>query len=70
MPLESNPEVINTYISKMGLKTELWNFTELLSTEDWGLEMVPKPVLGILMLYEETPAQNAFKDVEAAQLKP
>lgn len=70
MPLESNPEVINTYISKMGLKTEQWNFTELLSTEDWGLEMVPKPVLGILMLYEETPAQNAFKDVEAAQLKP
>jgi ubiquitin carboxyl-terminal hydrolase L3 len=70
MPLESNPDVINTYISKMGLKTELWNFTELLSTEDWGLEMVPKPVLGILMLYEETPAQNAFKDVEAAQLKP
>lgn len=68
--MESNPEVINTYISKMGLKTELWNFTELLSTEDWGLEMVPKPVLGILMLYEETPAQNAFKDVEAAQLKP
>lgn len=70
MPLESNPDVINTYISKMGLKTELWNFNELLSTEEWGLEMIPKPVLGILMLYEETPAQNAFKDVEAAQLKP
>lgn len=52
MPLESNPEVINGYIAKMGLKTDSWAFTELLSTEEWGLEMVPKPVLGILMLYE------------------
>jgi ubiquitin carboxyl-terminal hydrolase L3 len=52
MPLESNPEVINSYISKMGLKTELYSFQELLSLEEWGLEMVPKPVLGIMMLYE------------------
>lgn len=70
MPLESNPEVINSYIAKMGLKIEKWNFNELLSTEDWGLEMIPKPVLGILMLYEETPAQTDFKVAEADSLKP
>lgn len=52
MPLESNPEVINSFISKMGLKTELFVFTELLSTEEWALEMIPKPVIGILLLYE------------------
>ncbi len=52
MPLESNPEVINSFISKMGLKTELFLFTELLSTEEWALEMIPKPVIGILLLYE------------------
>jgi ubiquitin carboxyl-terminal hydrolase L3 len=52
MPLESNPEVINEFIGKMGLKTELFSFQELLSLEEWGLEMVPKPVLGIMMLYE------------------
>jgi ubiquitin carboxyl-terminal hydrolase L3 len=51
MPLESNPEVINTYINKMGLKTDLFNFNEMLSIEEWGLEMIPKPVIGILMLY-------------------
>ena len=52
MPLESNPEVINSFISKMGLKTELFVFTELLSTEEWALEMIPKPVIGFLLLYE------------------
>lgn len=31
MPLESNPEVINSFISKMGLKTELFSFQEMLS---------------------------------------
>lgn len=53
----------------MGLKIERFAFHELLSTEEWGLEMVPKPVLGILMLYEETPAQRAFKITESSQLK-
>jgi ubiquitin carboxyl-terminal hydrolase L3 len=52
MPLESNPEVINEFIGKIGLKTELFSFQELLSLEEWGLEMIPKPVLGIMMLYE------------------
>ncbi len=52
MPLESNPEVINSYINKMGLRTDLFAFAELLSTEEWALEMIPKPALGILLLYE------------------
>ena len=52
MPLESNPEVINAFIAKMGLKTELFAFTEMLSTEEWALEMIPKPALGILFLFE------------------
>jgi ubiquitin carboxyl-terminal hydrolase L3 len=32
--------------------------------------MIPKPVLGIMMLYEESPAQTAFKNAEADTLKP
>lgn len=54
----------------MGLKTELFSFTELLSTEEWGLEMVPKPVLGILLLFEETTVQNAFNETQKDLLKP
>lgn len=32
--------------------------------------MIPKPILGIMMLYEESPAQNEFKNKEADTLKP
>lgn len=70
MPLESNPEVINPFIQKMGLKIEKYAFTEMLSTEEWALEMIPQPVLGILFLYEETPVQQAHKEAESHHLKP
>lgn len=32
--------------------------------------MIPQPVLGILFLYEETPAQQAHKEAESHHLKP
>ena len=70
MPLESNPEVINQFIQKMGLKTEHYAFTEMLSTEEWAIEMLPQPVLGILFLYEETPVQKQHKEEESHHLKP
>lgn len=70
MPLESNPEVINPYIEKMGLRLDQFAFTEMLSTEEWALEMIPKPAVGILFLYEETPVQQEFKQAQSASLKP
>lgn len=70
MPLQSNPEVINQFIQKMGLKTEQYAFSEMLSTEEWAIEMLPKPVLGILFLYEETPVQKQHKEQESHHLKP
>lgn len=33
MPLESNPEVINPYLEKMGLQTNEYSFHEMLSIE-------------------------------------
>lgn len=70
MPLESNPEVINPFINKLGLKTELYSFQEMLSIEEWALEMIPQPVLGIMMLYQCTPVQTAFTNQQADQLDP
>lgn len=61
MPLESNAEVINPYIQKMGLNTNEFCFQEMLSTEEWALDMIPKPVLGILFLYEISPVQSDHK---------
>ena len=69
-PLESNPEVINTFIHKMGMSTDNFLFQEILSTDDWALDMIPKPALGIIFLSQCTPVQNDFKEAQAPALKP
>jgi hypothetical protein len=35
----------------MGLDTSILQFHDVMSTEDWALEMIPRPVVGVLMLY-------------------
>jgi hypothetical protein len=42
----------------------------MLSTEEWALEMIPKPCLGIIFLYEETPVQKNYKAQQEPTLKP
>ncbi len=45
-PLESNPDVMNAYVQKLGFPAECgYRFVDVLSTEDWGLGLVPKPVI-------------------------
>lgn len=48
MALESNPEVINEYIEKLGFKTTEFNFVDMYSFEPWAQDMINKPILGIL----------------------
>lgn len=60
-PLESNPEALNTYISKLGFNTSLFQFVDVYSTEDWALEMVSGRVLALLLLYPITPNQEKFR---------
>jgi ubiquitin carboxyl-terminal hydrolase L3 len=45
-PLESNPYVMGNYIQSLGVDMTLLKFHDVLSTEEWALEMIPKPVLG------------------------
>ncbi|KAF4715687.1 hypothetical protein FOZ62_000130, partial [Perkinsus olseni] len=44
LPLEANPEVMTDYARSLGLPSFL-HFTDVLSVEDWAIEMVPQPVL-------------------------
>lgn len=53
-PLESNPELINDYIQKLGFDTSVYEFCDVFSTEDWALEMIPGPVSAVLLLYPIT----------------
>jgi hypothetical protein len=50
-PLESNPTVMNEFVRKLGFPVDHYRFCDVLSTEEWALEMVPKPVVGVVMLF-------------------
>lgn len=63
-PLESNPEVMNSYVSKLGMDVSLFEYSDVFSTEDWALEMVPKPCVGVLMLFPIKSESEIFKEEE------
>jgi hypothetical protein len=54
-PLESNPDVMNAYVEKMGFPTAQFSFCDVMSTEEWALGMVPKPVVAVIMLFPIKP---------------
>ncbi len=51
LPLESNPVSLNTYIETLGFQTSKYQFVDVLSTEQWAIDMIPQPVLAILFLF-------------------
>lgn len=68
-PLESNPDVMNTYMGKLGLNTEQYQFVDVLSTEEWALDMVPKPALAILMLFPLARVEEDHRLQQAEQIE-
>lgn len=69
-PLESNPPLLNSYISKLGFDTNQFEFVDVFSTEDWALEMVPQPVAAVIMLYPISPPQEAHRAAENTDVIP
>lgn len=60
-PLESNPQLINKYITKLGFDTSLYEFCDVFSTEDWAIDMIPQPVAAVVMLYPITGKQESSR---------
>lgn len=54
MALESNPEVMTSFVQKLGFNAAVFSVADLMSTEGWAQDMIPKPVLGLILLYEMT----------------
>jgi ubiquitin carboxyl-terminal hydrolase L3 len=64
-PLESNPEIMTDYMEKLGLNTDVYSFHDVFSTEDWALEMIPRPVLSVLLLFPISPQSENHAEAEA-----
>lgn len=60
-PLESNPQLINNYIQKLGFDTSLYEFCDVFSTDDWAMDMIPQPVAAVIMLYPLSEKQESFR---------
>jgi len=68
IPLESNPDVLNKYLDKLGFPTSLYKMHDVLGLEDWAFDMLPKPVKGVVFLYPITEKQEAARAEEAKKV--
>lgn len=63
-PLESNPQLLNQYIERLGFDTTHYQLTDVFSTEEWALNMIPQPLAAVLLLYPLTEVQNEHAKTE------
>lgn len=69
-PLESNPDVMNPYVAKLGFPADKFSFVDVLSTtEEWALDMVPRPVLAVLLLFPIKEASEKFLAEEREKIE-
>jgi ubiquitin carboxyl-terminal hydrolase L3 len=67
-PLESNPALMNQYMSSMGWDVDQYHIVDVFSTEEWALEMIPQPVAAVLLLYPLTAVQLQHEKEEQLSL--
>lgn len=53
----------------MGVDTSALQFCEVLSMEDWAFDMVPRPCMGVVMLYPIKPASEQYANARTAKIE-
>jgi len=63
-PLESSPELLNKYISTLGVSLSQCSFHDVYGVDDDLLSMVPSPVFAVLLLFPHSESQIEFSKKE------
>jgi len=68
LPLESNPEVLNDFISKLGVDTSKWSYCDVYGIDPDLLAMIPRPVIALLLLFPITQATETDDKKQAEEI--
>ncbi|CAB3232371.1 unnamed protein product [Arctia plantaginis] len=63
IPLESNPEVMNKFLQKLGVPSQ-WGIVDVMGLDTDALAWVPRPVLSVILLF---PTSQAYKEHKQKQ---
>jgi ubiquitin carboxyl-terminal hydrolase L3 len=69
IPLESNPEVLNTFATKLGVDTSVFAFSDIWSMDDEALNFVSQPTLAVIMLFPVTDSYEAYRINQQKQVE-
>ncbi|KAF7356731.1 Ubiquitin carboxyl-terminal hydrolase [Mycena venus] len=69
IPLESNPDVLNSWSSKAGLVTTLVEFGDVYGLDESLLAMVPQPVKAVVLLFPISKESETRREQEDAEIK-
>jgi len=68
IPLQSNPEILNKYLRELGVSDE-WSVVDVLGLDPELLEMVPKPVKALILLFPCSEKYEQHRLAEDEKLK-
>ena len=69
LALESNPDVMNKYVTNLGLDTSSWQYVDVYGLDPDLLMMVPKPVCALLLLFPISESYEKFRLEEEVTIK-
>ncbi|KAG6452412.1 ubiquitin carboxyl-terminal hydrolase isozyme L3 [Manduca sexta] len=67
IPLESNPEVMNKFLQKLGVPCK-WNIVDVMGLDEEMLSWVPRPVLSVMLLFPVSEAYENHKQKEESEI--